>query len=67
MYEDQIFEEEQQIANERATNLGNAILTNPIRALKLHPPVTVGKDCSVHEAVLRMTRNKVGCWTGFVP
>ena len=60
-YEDHIFEEEQQIADERATNLGTAILTNPIRALKLHPPVTVNKDCSIHDATLRMTKNKVGC------
>ena len=61
MREDDIFEEEQQIADERAASLGAAILTKPIRALKLRRPVAVAKNCSIHDAIKAMTDNGVGC------
>jgi len=61
MYEDEIFEEEQQIAEERAAGLGNAILTRPIRALDLRPAIAVAPDASVAEAVRQMVDHAVGC------
>ncbi len=61
MYEDEIFEEEQQIAEERAASLGTAILTKPIGALNLRPPIVVGPDTSVAEAVRKMVDQGVGC------
>lgn len=61
MQADEIFEDEQRIVEERAANLGAAILTKPIRALKLRLPVTVKKDVSVRDAVKDMVENGVGC------
>lgn len=60
MQEDEVLEEER-IADEQAADLGSALLTNHIRALRLHLPVRVQKDASVREAVRRMMRNRVGC------
>jgi len=61
MHEDDIIDEELQIADERATTLGSAILTKPIRALKLKLPLTLRRDASVREAVHLMVLNSIGC------
>jgi CBS domain-containing protein len=61
MHEDDIIDEEMQIADERATTLGSAILTQPISDLKLRLPVLVRRDLSTREAVRRMVRGRVGC------
>src|SRR5262245_44523237 len=60
MQED-IIDEELEIADERAQTLGEAILTRPIRALKLKLPVTVRKDTTVRESIRQMVQNKTGC------
>jgi len=59
--QDDIIDEELEIADERAHTLGSAILTKPIRALKLKLPVTVGKQTTVRESIRRMVQNSTGC------
>lgn len=61
MHEDDIIDEEFQIADERAATVGSAILNKPIRALKLRLPVIVRRDMSVREAIRLMVHNSVGC------
>lgn len=61
MQEDDIIDEELEIADERAAVLGSVILTGPIRALKLKLPVTVGRQTTVRESIRRMVQNKTGC------
>jgi len=61
MHEDDIIDEEFQIADERATTVGSAILNKPIRALELRQPVLVRRDVSVRDAIQRMVENRVGC------
>lgn len=61
MQEDDIIDEEFQIADERFATLGSAILTKPIRALKVRLPIVIRPEMSVREAIRSMVRNKVGC------
>jgi CBS domain-containing protein len=61
MHEDDIFEEEQQIAEERAINIGNAILTRPVGALKRRHAVTVAKHTSIRDAIQQMVESRTGC------
>ncbi len=53
MHDEDLYEEEQ--------ILGAAILTKPIRALNLQPPITVPRGMSISEAVSHMVENGVGC------
>jgi CBS domain-containing protein len=57
---DDIIDEELEIADEQAVALGEAILTKPIRALKLKLPVTVRKETTVRECIRQMVQNKTG-------
>src|SRR6185295_6449196 len=57
---DDIIDEELEIADEQAQTLGEAILTKPIRALKLKLPVTVRKETTVRECIRQMVQNKTG-------
>jgi CBS domain-containing protein len=61
MQEDDIIDEEIQIADERFLTVGAAILTKPIRALKVRLPIIVRREASVREAIRSMVRNSVGC------
>jgi len=64
MNEDIILEEEA-IAEERAEEarrLGKEILGRPIRDLPaMKPPITVGPQTTIAEAVERMTQERIGC------
>jgi len=64
MNDDSILEEEE-IAEERAVEaarLGAAITARPIRSLAtLKPPVWVGPQAPVEEAIELMNRHRVGC------
>jgi CBS domain-containing protein len=60
MREDEIYDEEQHITDD-SLMVGAAILTKPLRALKLRLPITVAPSLSVRDAVRRMVDNGVGC------